>query len=129
MSGSDAVAEEMLQAEKGLFDARLRKMEVAISFAPGVLQIFEKLQPTYYVSRDAELFDSTVRAASYPSHPPPFAHNRPPLPGRRLPQRGARRSPPAHALMAHGHVALLAAGSPSARRCLCQLCATLVHSA
>jgi hypothetical protein len=76
---SDRIAEEMLQAEKGLFDARLRKTSVALSFAPGVLQIFEKLQPTYYVSRDAELFESSVRL--HPSHPQPFVHaagSRPP---------------------------------------------------
>ena len=37
------------------FDGTLRGMEILISFSPGTLKLFEKLSPTYYVARDAEL--------------------------------------------------------------------------
>ena len=40
------------------FDGTLRGMEILISFSPGTLKLFEKLSPTYYVARDAELFAS-----------------------------------------------------------------------
>ena len=57
------VHDEIAEAEKGNFEAKLRAMNVVINFAPGFLQIFQKLQSTYYVSRDAELFESQVRRA------------------------------------------------------------------
>jgi hypothetical protein len=56
----DVLQEEMAEAEKGNFEAKLRSMNIIINFAPGFLQIFEKMQETYYVSRDAELFASPV---------------------------------------------------------------------
>ena len=57
------VQDDIAEAEKGNFEAKLRSMNVIINFAPGFLQIFQKLQSTYYVSRDAELFKSQVRTS------------------------------------------------------------------
>lgn len=59
VSASVAMSDqEIAGAEKGIFEAKLRSTKVTITFAPGFLQIFQELQSTYYVSRDAELFES-----------------------------------------------------------------------
>ena len=65
----DVLQEEMAEAEKGNFEAKLRSMNIIINFAPGFLQIFEKMQETYYVSRDAELFESPVSTAGLTLNP------------------------------------------------------------